>query len=497
MTVLGADLSLIRRISPGSSTLTLSPGIYKVIASAGDASHSQLVEVVQGEETVPRIEPVRFASAAPLRATRKTHEYHTYTAQALSKAQPRVLGNGAQLFFFSRYWTGRAGSERPVSHPTHPLKGMSFHRLSGDTVINVEAESLWVTSDPYQPDEYASLLVELDPGPYRLRLETKTFGIIEQCIWLSKGWQTQVFCLVRDVDPGPAVEHVPDLSTAAILMARPEEGFDPYADYLTLTEIARAGLITRRPLLSPSDLQALLYGKFENPMLGLLGAHLLVRTEPEAQGQLRVVVDNMRRLVGVHPDVEIIAASYLGESSPNLRGVLGAPPMLARSWELLSNLTLEDETLVPSGSLASGVGAARWGAGIWLSWLLEELRAVEPALPEAHEEAFAGDSPSPGEIPDVTGTSIGTDPDFSLNVIRNQMGRLEEKDEELTGLEQAFARAMRSDQRGQFGASYLTREGVTESATGKLNRGSLARAFGMPASSVNLVLSNIAKKLSE
>lgn len=492
-TVLGPDLSVVFRAHSGDSEANLPAGLYKVISRAADATQSTLIEVVPNDVVDVRLDPVQFASAAPLLSTRKTHEYHTYEAQRLSQLSPQPLGSGAQLFLFSRYWTGSGGKERRGSRPSHPLKGLTLRRLDGTEAVNVEQASQWVTN---VPDQYAWASFGLDPGPYRLRLETKVFGVVEQSLILSPNWQTQVFALVRDIDQGPAEEHLPDLTSAAILMARPGDGFDPGSRHLTLTEIARLGLSRGISRLSQSDRDELLFGKFENPMLGIMGAHLISRTESLPPQQLSVIINNLRQLVGEHPDVEILAARYLGRSDAGDPRRFESPPMLASSWDLLVEMAAEDESLIPADGLASGIAMARWGSGAWLTWLLDALPARQEARLEVRELAVAGDAPVPRE---PTGAMLesGLDPATSLAMVQNQITKLDERSERLTGLEAALGRAVQSAGKGEFASKYLSSVGERPAAEAELDVKSIAKAFKLPASSVRSALKSLASKLAE
>ena len=50
---------------------------------------------------------------------------------------------------------------------------------------------------------------------------------------------------------------------------------EEYRKSARLTELARQGLIDRRQVL-PRDVTEMLWAKWDNPMLGILGGHLLL-----------------------------------------------------------------------------------------------------------------------------------------------------------------------------------------------------------------------------
>ena len=134
--------------------------------------------------------------------------------------------------------------------------------------------------------------VELAPGFYRLRAPRPGLPGLEQPLILVENWQVQVFALrtappssaraARSGKPGASAGTI-DLSNDTLFMARPGGGFDPQDPSVRLTELARQGLASGRIPVTEKDLRQVLAGKFENPMLGLFGAHLLAPCWPVGQ----------------------------------------------------------------------------------------------------------------------------------------------------------------------------------------------------------------------
>jgi hypothetical protein len=203
---------------------------------------------------------------------------------------------------------------------------------------------------------------------------------VERSIVASPDWQTQVFVLKNEprdaavllagpqvADPALAV--LPD--SVSVFMSR--GGFDPSRTDMELADVARIALTDERRIMS-DELMQMLDGKFENPTLGIFGAHLLLlsldRAASEATADaaktppteaapaprlelplqakdLDVIVQNLRRLVGDrHPDVEALS---LRASDPALRHrkPLTEPPMLRRSWSLFVSASNDAPSLCP------------------------------------------------------------------------------------------------------------------------------------------------------
>lgn len=158
-------------------------------------------------------------------------------------------------------------------------------------------------------------------------------------------------------------------------------GFDPERSDLRLAEAARMALSNRRKILS-QEMRDMLRYKFENPMLGIFGAHLLLlEKEPDVE-LFRVVVTNLRKMVGhKHPDVEALALKLNEQSDFRFE----TPPMLQRSWSLICEATAERPELVAEDSLLAQLAQRRWGNSNWLTWLMPEPESRLQSAQDADE----------------------------------------------------------------------------------------------------------------
>ena len=217
----------------GHLQIEVEPGIYKVRFRAGDVQHDSLIEVMPDdlEKTVtgPR---VAFRSAAPIEATQTSREHHLAAAQAGAISAPLVRGAGSHLFILAR--------ELDESSQTDPWTGVSVHDINGDLVAKMS------DGECNGPLRYGSLHLEVDPGTYRLRIDTSPLGVYESFLVTAAGWQTQVFTLADEFWGGDTRLRRPALRDAAILMVRAGAGFDSKSDQVRLADLARKGLASRR-----------------------------------------------------------------------------------------------------------------------------------------------------------------------------------------------------------------------------------------------------------
>jgi hypothetical protein len=147
-----------------------------------------------------------------------------------------------------------------------------------------------------------------------------------------------------------------------------------------VTEAARIALAQGRNLFGEgrgADLQDVLLRKCDDPIGGIIGCHLLLLAM-DANGVVDAAraelfdtaLRNLRRLVGPdHPDV---AALSLRATDPGLvfAGPFTAPPMFARSWQLITDASYDRPGLVPA-ELWDRVHASI-ALGPFLVWSVDE-----------------------------------------------------------------------------------------------------------------------------
>ncbi|HEX2222446.1 MAG TPA: hypothetical protein VHK06_07955 [Candidatus Limnocylindria bacterium] len=360
-------LKLVER-GVGELDATVPAGIYKVKSRAGRREEERIV-IVDRDHTLTLDYNPSFTSPVPLVGTAGTSESQVDAARRLSREVHVTAGSGSQILLFVRWSTAGARTQ-----PAESAADVELYRWNGKLVGALDRTG---ARDPAGTDGggFIGCTFAVDPGAYVLRRRAPSGVILEQAIIASPGWQTQVFVLKRSAEgrrsgddrtPDPTALLVDDLS---ILMAR--EGFNPHSEEARLAELARLALADERRILS-RELRGWLDGKFEDPMLGIVGGHLVdlslrrAHDDEAARGKaaaglqapqptlaseslpedLNVVVDNLRRLVGDdHPDVEALSLCCPARSRRTGRP-LSVAPMLRRSWSLYVAATNERRGLV-------------------------------------------------------------------------------------------------------------------------------------------------------
>jgi hypothetical protein len=362
ITVLDAELKPVAS-DVGTLQAELPTGLYELQLVAGHAV-SRLVLRLESTGTSFDAPAVDFPSPAPL-SRNELDDVVSAEASRRSKRPSRRLGRGAQLLVVV------ADAARVAR--ANAASALTLRTLGGELVADLE--ELSARSAAGARPVWSISCLELDPGPYVLRVSTG-HATVEQSVILVGGWQTQVFLDRKSWRPAPTRRRA-SLPDASVLMARTEEGFDARRPDLRLTELARIALLDRRTILGWHDIVALVDGKWDNPMLGLYGANLLLCTGARSIEELTNVRGNLRWLLGDHhPDVAALDVRADEPIEP-----LTVPPMLRVSWDALVAGTAARPELIPAGSLPGRIANHLFGVGVWLTWQAKARRAEAPSEP--------------------------------------------------------------------------------------------------------------------
>jgi hypothetical protein len=353
--------------SVGDFDATVEPGVYTVKVQLGNEVVERLIALF-ADVSLEFSGELRVASPAPLEATLRTHEFHAEHAASSSgtnwrghKSQPALsAGSGAEIFLMARRWSSSEQGENPQAAASGTVPKLCLLRPDGELILDLAYAG---EGRGHGFDPFLSRRVAVDPGAYLLRWQADAGVLAEQSVHAISDWQTQVF-LLEDAS-GEA-----ERRQLTILMGRPGD-FRPDDPMLLQVEEARLALAHERKVAS-ERVDEWLFAKFENPMLGLFGAHLMLiardalqkserqRQETEDkrvpapvrfdQGVFNHMVHNLSDLLGPeHPDVAALSTQVSGNRLDVLAPVL-MPPMLWRSWLLLIEASNDRPELVPVGT---------------------------------------------------------------------------------------------------------------------------------------------------
>jgi hypothetical protein len=492
-------------------TFQLEPGIYRVKVLTGAASEVKPV-VLTAPKTI-RFEPIDFPSAVPLAGTSTSDEYHMQAANQESQKVHVTDGEGSSLFFLVRNWTA-PGSQQRVTN--NPAEGLSLHAAGPGTERKIcDLDSCGVTNSTGDP--WSACTIAVNPGVYELQLVLPAGEIVRQPVVASRGWQTQSFLLVRQYVGTDAPEWRADLARTSVLLTGIAGGFNPNEAIVRVAEIARQRLARRtldepgdsaaRPLL-PEEMRKLLREKFANPMLGIYAAHLMLLEQSIDLALFRDVIGNLRTMLPGHPDVEALALrGQFGFAS----GVFNNPPMLSRSWFLITEASVDHPDLVTDWLAQRSVGTVLT-LGAWHALRADQFSTTPPAYPQSPsaqevQEAIDRSDASAEKSAPIRASEQGstaeniTPREQSLMETMSQPGTPGEN-LHLTEIESAVAEALGiakkirwSEMQRTQSATQPTTENIEEDMDAARLRG-MATRFGIPAPQFKGVLSGLEKKLN-
>ncbi|HVG61653.1 MAG TPA: hypothetical protein VNA24_24040 [Hyalangium sp.] len=447
----------------GQISVELPPGIYKARVITGAQVREQFAVLKAGEGPVKvEFDPIAFASPAPLGATAKAQDDHMEAARAQSLKVHVDLGGSSEIFLFLRDLT------KPGKAPAASAElaaGVKLVDAGGQLLVDFQAQG---ARDAGENPWYACN-VALKPGIYRLVTGAGAEGLA-QTVVASEGWQTQLFLMREPVGQG-GDRHMLNMASASMFLAKRGQGFQPREEGFRLIELARIGLANRRKILSRADMDRLLDGKFENPLYGLFGAHLLLLARPPDRELIAKVVGNLRGMLGTqHPDVEAIA---LASGAPDARESFDHPPMLARSYWLVIERSAKKPWLVPPGSVMVGIAARLWsGPGSWLVY-------GEPGIMDA-PMSFALES-----------NSLTSNEDLIKQLRHQDLQRLTQSRIELTAVEEAVLRYLTPSSATRLSLRVLSFP-LTDDTDSDEER--LVRALGVPPAALHDAIRGILAK---
>lgn len=321
----------------GTLDVRLPFGLYKIRVSTGRTLQERVILLDRDQPPFDAALVNQPSPAvAPLAGTAAASSYQAGLAeQTRAAACVQAAPDQAVITVLARTYEWASNSELllPWSDGIEVVNAAGLQVLSlADTAPQVqEGDRCAVASKP------------VPPGSYFLRY--KVHGqAIEQSLVAVAGWSIDATLLFRRPESGE-----PDgLPRVSILMrSMKNERWDAALD--ARAEAARLALVDERDILS-GPLGDLLLTSFDDPMTGLMGAHLLLIANSKGLHNLAPLPGMIAKLQGMagqsHPDVQALELAIAGQDGP-APPLIAVPPMFARSWSLIVGADARFEGLVP------------------------------------------------------------------------------------------------------------------------------------------------------
>ena len=319
-------------------------GLYKLRARSGRAIDDTvlLLDRDMGALGGTIAAPTR-ATVAPIMGTLASHEYQASAAIGLvrrGEAERNAKRRPAITLMARAFSEPGKGVER-----VEPWSGLSIVDQMGNSILESGEGELHRV--PGQ-DPFSLAATAVRPGTYflRHRLVQPSSGeisTVEQSLIVPRGWNLEVHVLRRVI--GDVFDSRPRIS---VHMAH--AGLQTSEREREMIEAARTALADERPVMG-DEMKDLLVRKFDNPIAGILGAHLMILGEDMGQNSdptlFNTVIQNLRRLVGSdHTDVVALSLRCRQPELRTRKTRLSNPPMFERSWRLLVAATRDNPRLI-------------------------------------------------------------------------------------------------------------------------------------------------------
>lgn len=157
--------------------------------------------------------------------------------------------------------------------------------------------------------------------------------------------------------------------TAKIFMPHVSQGFNPSDRYTQVVDAAVTTLQQGGDFFPKDAIDFLLREKFYDPMLGLLGAHFLLRRADLRENYVHIVLDNLENLIPGSPDVQalrLMAAECLGWDIP--RTPFDRAPILRPALEAVLRFSIDYPELTPEKGLLECIATRFYVDSPWTSW---------------------------------------------------------------------------------------------------------------------------------
>lgn len=375
---LGIELSILdsKGYTQASTTesrieVNLPRGLYTVRAERNGLYEDKIVRLTESRDVSPKLPP-RY-SAIPLPGAQSTHEYYSYGAWEISKtntAADIVFGGPAESEFMLFL---RAPAQNRITLEEKTLD-LTLRSLSGDVLSTLDQAEIQLDIT----HGFAGFSAKTSCGD--LILEDNSTVRRQTRLPLLRNFQTQVFLMYLG---RPLYEdmRVLTIDNADISTRRNRSPYDrnEFTEITDQVDVGMAALQNNVEDIGEHLVNNFLMSKFRNPILGLLGAYLMLlrrNQRPSKSYDERlpgVVLDNLTDLMPDSPDLvalKHLAADWVGTP---VQSEITIPPLFRVGAEVLIKAAARQPELIPEGSLFDVVSDRILGDTAWTTWSSIEL----------------------------------------------------------------------------------------------------------------------------
>jgi hypothetical protein len=350
-----------------SVSVTVPRGLYTIRTEFAAEMRDQDVKIDGPLDLV--LPPVDAYSAAPLTDAVTSHEYYTDPSIHCSNqpTRPPLIASGgppaSRMMLFFRALASDAPRDTSFANV------LSLCDANGNHLSNFGP----ATTARDDAAGWLAFSADASPGLYRLHHDGKTPR--EIALRLEPSWATYWFVMI---DAEPRFDNM------SVVMAHPAAGFAPNDDSARAIDLGLWSLQNGVTAFPRTAMSLLLTGKFDNPLMGLIGVWLLLRKPKVTSSELIAPLANLQSILGESPDVialeNAVSRRFPADYTLPLHPPLSDVPMLRASLEALVDASVDRDDVIAEGSLLDRITSNRYTDSSWTTW--------KPLTADAQKEEF-------------------------------------------------------------------------------------------------------------
>jgi hypothetical protein len=355
----------------GNISIKIPRGVYQLQIEFNEHVENRHYRVDSNTKDELRDLEYQTSSSIPIFGLRNTHEYFSDPSTEWSKfttGSKKKQVSGSSLFLFFRY------SNKEVSFKKRPRMEQDFFILNKKREVICKLDQTNTKSDEGREEEYyayAAFHQPLKRGQYFLLHKGKT-NRCEIPLYIFPDWQTQLFLIFND---GP-------IFSSTKISIEKNQFFHNSTQTMQLDALIQK--MYNGIYVLPEDLKmGAAYGKWQNPMLGILSAYMYLLSDSTLDDKLyQTILGNLeRRILKDKKAPDLIALRLLGaihfdKSIP--REPLPGPCMIAAGMNAFLEQSLESEFLIPKRSLIEKIFPKMRTSSIWTMYEPLPVKRIKP-----------------------------------------------------------------------------------------------------------------------
>ena len=360
---------LLEQSDEGSFEIDLPRGLYTVRSDRAGHVEERIVRHV-ADQSISAAVPPRF-SPALIPGAQTSHEYYTDSCWDMSQREtvPAVTWNGeanARLMIFVRAVGVDSYRDQRL------MDGLTLRTFDDRVVARFSRDETEHSADGWEAFSArlssGSLLLASEEDPAR-QLPLPLFDTL----------QTQVFVMFRErlllEDLRVMTLPMEDIETRS--GRDPHETGGPFAQTTEHMDLGLLALQNDVTSVASSLVTAYLNSKFDNPVLGLLGAYLMLLRRRERRvrklnvgeaSTVRLVIHNLDILLPNSADVVALKHLAIDDLGKPKREVVNGVPLFRVGAEALLEAASDGLVELPPTGVLDQVSDRLWADSAWTSW---------------------------------------------------------------------------------------------------------------------------------